>query len=168
MDAILGRRSIRKYTKDAVTDAQVKRLLEAGMAAPSAGNQRPWHFVVIDDRAILDSVPEIHPYAQMMTEAPVAILVCGVSGNLKYENHWPHDCSAATENILLAAHALGLGSVWLGVYPDKDRVGAVARLLNLPKKITPFSLLPVGVPDESKLPAGRYDEEMVSRNTHAG
>ena len=164
MDAILGRRSIRKYTSDAVTDTQVKQLLEAGMAAPSAGNQRPWHFVVIDDRAILDRIPDIHPYAQMIKEAPVAILVCADTGKLVYEHHWPHDCSAATLNILLAAHAIGLGSVWLGVYPDKDRVKGLAKLLNLPKNAVPFSLLPVGVPDENKLASKRYDESRVHNN----
>ncbi len=168
MDAILGRRSIRKYTAEAVTETQVKQLLEAGMAAPSAGNQQPWHFVVIDDRAILDRVPDIHPYSQMIRESPVAILVCGNTEKLVYEHHWPHDCSAATQNILLAAHALGLGSVWLGVYPDKARVGGFAKLLGLPKNVVPFSLLPVGVPDEKKLPAQRYDEDRVHRNRWAG
>ena len=121
-DAILRRRSIRAYTQEPVTDAQVEALLRAAMAAPSAGNQQPWRFVVIRDKRTLGAITEVHPYAKMLPGASVAILVCGDPGAGKWPQYWEQDCAAATENVLIAAEQLGLGSVWLGVHPLAERV----------------------------------------------
>ena len=163
MEAILSRRSIRKYANQPVPEPVLKQLLQAAMAAPSAGNEQPWQFVVIDDRKILDEIPTFHPHSSMLREAPIAILVCGDLKLAKYKG-WVQDCSAATENLLLAAHALGLGAVWLGVYPIEELVGEMRRLLGAPEHVVPFSLVSVGYPAERKPPAERYDESRIRRN----
>jgi len=160
-EGILTRRSIRKYKDKEVSDDLVKKLLEAAVAAPSAGNQQAWHFVVITKRQILDEIPKFHPYSQMLKQAPVAILVCG---NLKAETlkgYWIQDCSAATQNILLAAHGLGLGAVWLGIHPVEERINAIKKLLDLPDHIEPLSLISIGYPDEKKEKSSRYDEAKI-------
>jgi len=127
LEAIKTRRSIRKFTDKKVSKEDINTLkvskedintlLEAAMQAPSAGNQQPWEFIVIDDRKILDVIPDFHPYSKMLKESPIAILVCGKIDATKYCGYWVQDCSAATQNILLAAHGVGLGAVWLGIYP---------------------------------------------------
>jgi nitroreductase len=160
-DPVLRRRSIRKYTAERVSDGHVERLLRAAMAAPSAGNQQPWQFVVIRRRSLLDAVPEVHPYSSMVPMAALAILVCGDRTLERWPQYWEQDCAAATENLLIAAAQLGLGAVWLGVYPLEDRVDGVRALLDLPKQITPFALVPVGWPAEEKPPSDRYDPERV-------
>ena len=160
-DPILRRRSIRAYTQEPVTDAQVEALLRAAMAAPSAGNQQPWRFVVVRDKRTLTAITEVHPYSKMLPGAPVAILVCGDPGAGKWPQYWEQDCAAATENVLIAAEQLGLGSVWLGVHPLAERVEGVRRLLGIPESIVPFALLPVGWPAERKEPADRYDAARV-------
>jgi len=163
IEAILSRRSIRRYTAEPVGDEVVATLLAAAMSAPSAGNQQPWQFVVVTERRLLDAVPEIHPYAQMVTEAPVAILVCGDETREKLRGYWVQDCSAAVENLLLAAHGRGLGAVWLGIYPQAERVADFRRLFGLPEHVTPLALVPVGHPAEQKPPADRYDPARVHR-----
>lgn len=161
MEAILSRRSIRRYTDKKVSDEIIKELLEAGMSAPSAGNEQPWHFVAITDHKILDEIPKIHPYSGMLKEAPLAILICGDESLQKYQGYWVQDCSAATENILIAANAIGLGGVWLGVYPIEERVVGIRKLLSMPEKVIPFALLSIGYPAEQKPPADRYNESRV-------
>ncbi len=161
MSAILSRRSIRRYTKEDVSDEIVKELLEAAMSAPSAGNEQPWHFVVIRDRKILNEIPNIHPYSGMLREANLAILICGDESLQKYKGYWVQDCSAATENLLIAINAKGLGGVWLGVYPVEDRVVGIRKLLNMPDNIIPFSLISIGYPAEQKPPANRYDPSRI-------
>lgn len=161
MEAILTRRSIRRYTDKKISDELIKELLEAGMSAPSAGNEQPWHFVAITDHKILDEIPKIHPHSNMLKEAPLAILICGDESLQKYQGYWVQDCSAATENILIAANAKGLGGVWLGVYPIEDRVVGIRKLLGMPEKVIPFALLSIGYPAEQKPPANRYDESRV-------
>jgi len=163
-EGILTRRSIRRYTNEKVSDDVVKKLLEAGMAAPSAGNQQPWHFVVMDERQILDEIPKIHPYAGMLKQAPVAILVCGNAEEESYKGYWVQDCSAATQNILLAAHGLGLGAVWLGVYPVEDRVDDIRKILNLPHHIIPLAVISIGYPAEEKPKSDRFSEAKISYN----
>ena len=148
IEAILTRRSIRRYTSQGVPESAVRQVLEAAMSAPSAGNEQPWHFVVISDRRILDEIPGFHPYAEMLKEASVAILVCGDLRLEKYRDHWVQDCSAATQNILLAAHAMGLGAVWVGLYPSEDRVARIRKLVNLPSHVVPLCLVPIGYPAE--------------------
>ena len=164
MDAILSRRSIRKYTEQAVSDEAVEELLKAAMSAPSAGNQQPWQFVVIRERDILDQIPKYHPYSAMLKEASVAILVCGDLKSEKHKGYWVQDCSAATQNLLVAAQAKGLGAVWLGVHPREDRVAGIRKLLGLPEQIVPLSLIPVGFKGEEKPPANRYDASKVHHN----
>ena len=163
MEAIFTRRSIRKYTKQPVSDEVLKELLEAAMCAPSGGNQQPWCFVVIKDRKILNEIPKYHPYAQMLKEAPVAILVC-CDSDLQLGEYGVQDCSAATQNILLAAHAKGLGAVWLGIYSVEPLVTATKKLLNLPEHIMPISLISIGYPAEQKPQPDRYRADRVHYN----
>ena len=164
LDAIFTRRSIRKFTEDPVSDQDIETLLRAGMAAPSAGNQQAWEFVVIDDREVLGRIPAVHPYAQMCEEAPLCLAVCADLAREKYAGFWVQDCSAATENILLAAHAMGLGAVWLGIAPGGDRAQQVAELLHLPRGIEALALVAVGHPAEAKEPADRYDAGKAHHN----
>lgn len=164
MEAILSRRSIRKYTNQPVPEQVVKELLEAAMSAPSAVNQQPWQFIVINDRKILDEFPKLHPCSLMLRAAPVAILVCGDLQLEKIGGYWVQDCSAATENILIAANAKGLGAVWLGVYPVERRVTGIKKLLDLPENVIPFSIVSIGYPAVKKPPANRYDSSRIHYN----
>jgi nitroreductase len=161
MQAIMTRRSIRKYTSREISDETIRKLLESAMNAPSAGNHQPWHYVVIRDRKILDEIPNFHQYAQMLKQAPLAVAVCGDLEKQLSEGYWIQDCSAATENLLLAAHALGLGAVWLGVYPRDNRVQGVQSLLNHPRQIQPLCRVAHGYPDEQKPPVNRFLPERI-------
>lgn len=165
MEAILSRRSVRKYTNKEVTDEVVQQLLKAAMSAPSAHNQQPWHFVVIKDKEILNKIPKFHPFSKMLSEASLAILVCG-SMNLheKSKPFWVQDCSAALQNILIAANAFDLGAVWLGVYPVDFLIDAIRKLTNLPENIMPFGMVSLGYPAEEKSPADRFDESRIHIN----
>lgn len=162
MEAIFKRRSIRKYTDKRVPEEVIERLLRAGMAAPSARNEQPWYFVVIDDRQVLNEIPKIHPYSQMLKEASHAIIVCGDVSNAK--DYWVQDCSAAMENMLIMAVDLGLGAVWLGVYPGEERVKGLKELLALPENIMPLSIMSIGYPAETKGPADRFDPSRIHKN----
>ena len=164
MQAILGRRSVRKYTGEKVSAELVRELLQAAMAAPSAGNEQPWHFVVIDEREVLDAIPKFHPYAHMLKEASLAIAVCGDLQLEKYGGFWVQDCAAATENMLIAANALGLGAVWLAIHPMEDRVAGLRKLLSLPEHVVPLCVVSIGYPKEEKKPANRYNEQRIRRN----
>ena len=164
MEAILSRRSIRNYTEQPVSDEVLKELLNAAMSAPSAGNAQPWHFIVINEHKILDEIPKFHPYSRMLKKAPVAICVCGDLQREKFEGFWVQDCSAATQNLLIAAQAKGLGAVWLGIYPREDIVDAMRKLLSLPEYVTPLSLVSIGYPAEQKPPVNRYDPSKIHYN----
>jgi nitroreductase len=164
VEAILGRRSIRKYLPTAVPPALEEKLLQAAMAAPSAGNQQPWHFVVVRERGRLTELSGTSPHAGMLAGAPLGIAVCGRPGGLKHEPFWVQDCAAAVENLLVAAHALGLGAVWLGYHPRADRVEAAGRVLGLPEDLVTLAVIAVGYPDEAKPPAGRFDPARVHRD----
>jgi len=164
LEAIRTRRSIRQYLDKPVPQDLLRQVLSAAMHAPSACNQQPWQFVVLDDRKLLREVPKIHPYATMAVEAPMAILVCGDASLETVSGYWVIDCSAAVENLLLAAHALGLGAVWTGVYPQQERVEGFRRLLGLPKNLTPHSLIPLGYPAEQPEQEDRYRPERIHRN----
>ncbi|HYE83269.1 MAG TPA: nitroreductase family protein [Clostridia bacterium] len=161
MKAILERRSIRKYTDEPVQDSDVKDLLKAAMAAPSAGNEQPWEFIVVKDRQLLIEITKVHPYSAMLHEAPLAIVVCGNLQQEKYKDYWVQDCSAATENILVAAQEKGLGTVWLGVYPREDRVQSIRKIFGIPEHVIPMNVIAVGHPGEKKGPADRYDDNRV-------
>ena len=164
IEAILTRRSIRKYTKKPIPYKHLQDLLKAAVSAPSADNQQPWHFIIIDDREILNEIPEFHPNAEMLKEADKAILVCADTHLEKHKGYFPLDCSAATENILLAAHALGLGACWLGIYPREERIIGMKKLLHIPDHVVPFSLISLGYPAENKPREDRYDSSRVHHN----
>ncbi len=164
IEAILSRGSIRKYTSEHVPDQVVSELLEAAMAAPSARNEQPWHFVVINERKILDEIPKFHPYSQMLKQAPLAILICSDEKLERHKDYWVQDCSAATKNLLIAAHAKSLGAVWLGIYPREERVEGMRKLLDIPEHVIPFALISIGYPAERKPPANRFDESRIHYN----
>ncbi|MBN1138433.1 MAG: nitroreductase family protein [Anaerolineae bacterium] len=163
-EAIMTRRSIRAYTAQPVDEGLIKELLAAAMSAPSASDRQPWHFVVITERRQLDAMTAILPYGQMLKQAPLAIVVCGDRERQPMEGYWVQDCSAATENILLAAHARGLGAVWLGVYPREERIQGISRLLGLPEQAPPLAVLSIGYPAEQAGTADRYDESRIHRD----
>jgi len=155
---IFARRSIRKYTDEPVGEEDIETLLEAAMAAPSASNIKPWHFVVVTDRETLDALAEVHPHGKMLFEATLCVAVCGDPAESRY---WVQDCSAATENLLLAATALDLGAVWLGVHPRPERVAPVREVLTVPESVVPLNLLSIGHPAEEKEARTQYNEARV-------
>ena len=158
---VFSRRSIRVYTPEPVSEQDLQSLLEAGMAAPSASNRKPWHFVAVTDRETLRALAEAHPYGKMLARAGAAIAVCGdpaISG------WWVQDCSAATENILIAAAALGMGAVWLGSHGSPERERAIRGILSIPDSVGVLSLLSIGHPAEEKPPRTQYDASRVHRD----
>lgn len=163
-EAIHGRRSVRRYLDRPLEEGDLEQLLRAAMSAPSAGNQQPWQFIVVDDRQLLQGIPEFHPYSYMLPSAALAVVVCADLTLVTHEGYWVQDCAAATQNILLAAHALGLGAVWLGVYPREDRVEGLRKLLSVPEHVVPFAVVSLGHPDEEKEPADRYRPKRVHHN----
>jgi len=165
MDAIYKRRSIRKYTSKRVPDEKLLEFVKAGMNAPSAGNQQPWRFVIVTERSILDRIPDVHPYAEMLKQAPAAILVCGDLGLESHKGYWVQDCSACTENILLEIADQGFGGVWLGVYPREERVEGLRKLLNIPENVVPLALIAVGYPAEQKPPKNEFDKSRIRYNS---
>ncbi|MBA5851623.1 nitroreductase family protein [Clostridium sp. cel8] len=161
MDAILNRKSIRKYKNAKVSDDIVEELLRAAMAAPSAGNEQPWEFVVLRDKEVMKKITEVHPYSKMLLQADVAIVVCGDESKEIFKGFWIEDCSAAAENILIAAEDKGLGAVWLGVYPEEERTNAIKDILNLPSSVIPLCVIPIGYPDEQKKAVDRFNKERI-------
>jgi nitroreductase len=166
IEAIMTRRSIRKYTDEEVTNDQVEVILRAAMAAPSAVNKQPWHFLVIRDREKLDSIKSFHPFAWMAKKAPIAILVCGDFTLDKVIGFVEEDCSAATQNMLLAAHATGLGAVWCGISQGGKRVETYQRKFDLPDHFRPISLVVLGHPAKTKKPANRFKPQYISYNSY--
>ena len=164
-EGLISRRSIRKYTGKKIDEEKIEAMLKAGMYAPSARNRRPWHFIVIDDRKVMSRIMEMHPYASMLSEASHAIVVCG---DQKLENgpgYYKLDCSAASQNILLAAHSMGLGAVWLGIEPRHERIEGISKLMGLPSHIKPLSIISLGIP--VKIPTeipDRFEPEKIRRN----
>jgi nitroreductase len=163
-ETIITRRSIRKYKKQAIPQDILQKLLQAASHAPSAGNQQPWHFVILDDRKILNVIHTFHPSAKMLADADKAILVCGDLNLEKFKGYWMIDCAAATQNILLAAYSLGLGACWLGLYPREGRVAGMRKLLHLPSHIIPFSLVSIGYPAEVKTKEDRFNQSRIHHN----
>lgn len=161
MKEIFERRSIRRYTNEPVSEEDLRYLLKAAMAAPSAHNEQPWEFIIVKDRQLLTEITKFHPYSQMLHEAPAAIIVCCDQNRVITQGYWVQDCSAATENILLAAQGKGLGTVWMGVYPKENLVKSTKKLFEIPEHVTPLCIIAVGHPGEKKGPADRYDEKRV-------
>jgi nitroreductase len=164
LHAITTRRSIRKFTGKNIPEELLTKILEAAMYAPSARNTQPWHFVVITNKELLGKIPHIHPYAEMCYDAGAAILVCGDTAIENLEGYLALNCGASSQNVLLAAHDLGLGSVWLGVYPRKERMEPITKLFNLPLNIIPISLIALGYPDEKVQKPARFKEERIHLN----
>lgn len=164
LDAILTRRSIRKYENRPVSQETLEELIKYAMYAPSAVNRQPWHFIVITDQKLLIRITEFHPHAQMLVHAPAAFLVCGDEQMAHTPAYWPVDCSAATENLLLAAHGLGLGAVWLGIYPREERMLAMRNLVELPLHIHPFSLISMGYTNEQPGIPDRFKKDRIHKN----
>ena len=158
---IMTRRSIRKYTGQSVEKEKIEILLKAAMSAPSAGNQQPWDFIVITQKEIIKKVRQASPYAAPLEGAPLCIIVCAGLQKERFPGNWVLDCSAATENILLAAHAIGLGAVWIGIYPEQDRMKYLSRIFNLSGNIKPMAVISIGYPAEEKGPADRFIEANV-------
>ncbi len=162
LSVIHNRKSVRNFIpQKEVSKDDLITLVKAGMAAPTAVNKQPWAFVIVTERATLDSLTTNLPYAQMLKEAGAAIVVCGdlskaVEGLPEF---WVQDCSAATENILLAAEAMGLGAVWTGLYPAMDRARFVQDILGLPETIIPLNVIPIGYPSGETVPKDKWKEE---------
>lgn len=164
LEAIHSRRSVRRYQDKPVPEELVRKLLAAGMSAPSARDAQEWKFVVIDDKAMLTEIGDINPNAKMAQHAPMAILVCADLSLEKSVGYWVVDCAATVENILLAAHALGLGAVWTGVYPRQERMDGLKKLVGLPETVMAHSLIVLGYPAEQPAPQDRYRSDRVRRN----
>lgn len=166
---ILKRTSIRSYENKTVEKEKIEKLPRAGMAAPTAMNKQPWHFVVVTDKGQLQKLSEANPYAAMTAKASLAIVVCGdmkkaAEGNAR--EFWIQDCSAATENILLAATGMGLGAVWTDIYPSKERCTDVAKVLELPESLIPLNTIVIGYPDADVSPKDKWNTENISYNTY--
>ncbi len=166
LEAIHTRRSIRAFTDAPVSEEDLDTVLRAAMAAPSAGNAQPWHFVVITERTILDAIPDIHAHAAMVRQAPLAIAVVAELAQEKYPGfgYWTLDCSAAVENLLLAARGLGLGTVWCGIYPRPERMEGLARLLALPEGVKAHALVVMGHPAQEFKRVDRFKPERIHQN----
>lgn len=165
---ILNRKSVRSFADRPVSREQIDTLLHAAMAAPTGRDMRPWKFVVVEGRAEMDSLAQRLPYAKMLTEAAAAIIVCGdmsvTDSHGKPSTNWTFDCSAATENLLLMAEAMGLGAVWTGVHPYEERLGAVKSALGLPEHIVPLNVIPIGYPKGEPHPKDKYDASNIHYN----
>lgn len=164
LQTILTRRSIRKYEDRSIPGEMIKKMLSAAMYAPSAGNAQPWHFVVVTDEELRLELSQVHPYVRMAAAAPVSILVCAEPALEKYPGYWIIDCAAAVQNLLLAAHSLGLGGVWTGVCPDKERMKKIRDILGLPQSIVPHSLIPIGWPADIPKHPDRFNPERIHTN----
>lgn len=163
IENIMTRTSVRKFTDRSISKDTLETIVKAGMAAPTAVNKQPWDFVVVTERQVLDSLMANHPYSNLST-ATAAIIVCGNMEKAMEgdgQAYWIQDCSAATENILLAAHALGLGAVWCGVYPMQDRIVPVRKTLKLPSYVTPLNIISMGYPAEDPQPKDKWNPANV-------
>jgi nitroreductase len=161
LTAIFTRHSIRKYTGEPITDDQLHTILRAGFSAPTAMNTRPWQFVVVRSAETLEAITKAHPYSKMLPSAGCGILVCGDTAKNENLYYLAEDCSAAIENMLLAAHAQGLGAVWLGVHPRDERVQAMRALMELPESIFPIGMMAVGNPAETRDAPDRFEADKV-------
>lgn len=167
LDLLFIRRSIRKFTDQKVPEDLIKIILSAGMAAPSAGNEQPWEFIVVDDKEKMIKITAVHSFAAMLKSASHTIITCANPVKFKYPvEYWIQDCSAATQNMLLAAAGLGLGAVWLGTFPVIERIEGVRKIFSIPEEIIPVTMIALGYPAEERQPKKGYIEEMVHWNKY--
>ena len=167
LKTIMNRKSVRAYTSASVSEEQLMTLVKAGMAAPTAVDCRPWDFVVITDKAVLKQLADVLPYAKMAASAGAAIVVTGDPKRQfggESASFWMLDCSAATENILLAAESMGLGAVWTALYPDTERMSAARKILGIPGDIMPLNLIPVGVPAGENKPKDKFNPKQIHQD----
>ncbi|MDR1413359.1 MAG: nitroreductase family protein [Puniceicoccales bacterium] len=164
MDAILSRHSVRDFKEGEIERRTLEKLIHAGMSAPSAMHSSPWHFIAVTSRERLDGVADIHPYANMSLKASAGILICGEPGRETLREFFEQNCAAAVENILVAATDLGLGAVWVGVYPNKTNVEKFSKYFQLPENIVPFAWVPMGHVGSSAKPDNRFDSSRVHFN----
>jgi nitroreductase len=164
LNVIYTRLSVRRFTGEKIRREDLMAMLRAGMSAPSAVNVQPWAFIVVTDRVTLDKLCEALPYAKMLDKAGAAIIVCGVpeKDDTYAKKYWVMDCSLASGNILLAAHALGYGAVWTAAYAEKDRMGSVRQILSIPENIIPLNVIPIGVPaNKDEKPKDKFRQENI-------
>lgn len=162
LSVIMNRKSVRNFIAEkSIGKENIDIIVQAGMAAPSGRDTRPWEIIVVDDRKILNAMADKLPYAKMLVEAPLAIVVCGDTTKSSY---WYVDCSAVTENILLAVEALNLGAVWTAAYPYGDRMNVVVESLNLPDNILPLAAIPIGYPKGEHKAKDKFDSKKVHYN----
>jgi nitroreductase len=161
LNIIFSRRSIRQYTGEPLSEQEIQSLLKAGMAAPSAHNKQPWRFVLVTDQEKRQALSNVHPYAKMVADAALAIVVCG--DMTVSPDYWAQDCAAATENILIAAAGLGLGAVWLGCYPQQERIKAIRSILNIPEHIGVQCMISVGRPAKVKSARTQFEPSYVHK-----
>ena len=163
IENIMTRTSIRQFTNQPIAKDTLVSIVKAGMAAPSAVNLQPWSFIIIDEPEVLQKLNEVHPYSNLKT-ATAAIVVCGLLDKTDNEGiraYWVQDCSAASENILLAAHAYGLGAVWCGVYPNEERIPSVKEVLGIPENVMPLNIITMGYPAENPEPKDKFKTDNI-------
>lgn len=169
LECIMTRTSVRSYSDRQVSDSTIEKILRAGMAAPTAANQQPWQFVVVTDQSLKDSITASFEYTKMVEGCSFAVVVCGdmedlFKGDIPEGGFWVEDCSAASENMLLAAHALGLGGVWCGIYPLRDREETLRKILNLPTRLTPLNVMAFGYPAAPVTPKDKWHPDKIHYN----
>ncbi|MFW6014225.1 MAG: nitroreductase family protein [Nanoarchaeota archaeon] len=165
LEMLKTRRSIRNFKQKSVPKEILDEILDCAMQAPSAVNAQPWHFIVVKDQGLLKRVSEVHPYAKMAKDSAAAIIVCAEPQKEKIAGFFPQDCSAATQNILLAAHFNNLGAVWCGIYPNEELMKKFCKLFDIPESIIPFSIVPLGYTDEKTGKVDRFKKDKVHYNT---
>lgn len=162
LETIFNRKSVRKYTTQPVGKDKLEMLVRAGMAAPSSKDRRPWEFIIVTDRELLDTLGNGLPLARMLKETQQAIVVCG--DTIKSSNAWFLDCSAAAQNILLAAQSMGLGGVWTAAFPYPDRMKIIQETLKLPDNILPLTIIPIGYPEGQEKPKDKFNAKQIHYN----
>ena len=164
IEALYTRRSIRKYKNEPVPLEIIEEAIKTAMYAPSARNQQPWEFIIVDKREFLDDVPTFSPHASMSRGAPAGVLVCFNKEYETAEGFFQQDLGAATQNLLLTLHANGLGAVWTGVYPREDRTEGFKKMFNLPKNVIPYAFVIIGYPEKNSETVDRFKKERIHYN----
>lgn len=166
MNSIFNRVSVRSFKNDKVEEEKIQKVLRAAMQAPSAGNQQPWEFIIVENKDTLSKLSEMSPYSKCIKDAPIAIVILGNINRMRFAENWMQDLGAATENMLLEITELELGSVWITAAPLEDRMEYVGDLFNLPANIKPYCVLPIGYPKIDIKQKDRYDVSRIHREVY--